>query len=241
MSLADYDLRDPSAPPQSQGCGCSSRFLLPPLVVLFVGTGLATIAFYSSASGNAVDLIARDSLPGNSAAQTAASASSTLSPIFTAEVQSWSLSITRWAAESGLDPNLVAVVMQIESCGDPSAVSRSGAIGLFQVMPFHFLATDDPYLPDVNAARGLGYLKRSLTAARDDARLALAGYNGGIGVISQPESTWPAETVRYARWGGDIYADAVSGSAESSSLADWFSTAGAALCSRARTELGLAQ
>ena len=81
-------------------------------------------------------------------------------------------------------------------------------------MPYHFAASDSPYDPDTNAARGLDYLRRSLATAHNDARLAFAGYNGGIGVISRGEYTWPAETVRYAYWGSGIYADAISGAAE---------------------------
>ena len=99
-------------------------------------------------------------------------ASSTgLSPIFTKEIQYWAKDIVRWANASSLDPNLVAVIMQIESCGDPRATSRSGAAGLFQVMPYHFHFGENPYDPETNALRGLDYLSRSLQTARGNARL----------------------------------------------------------------------
>ena len=110
--------------------------------------------------------------------------------MFSPEIQYWGGAIQGWAAAAGLDPNLVATVMQIESCGDPRALSPAGAMGLFQVMPGHFTTSDDPYNPDTNAARGLAYLNRSLKVANGDVRLALAGYNGGIGVIGLPESSW---------------------------------------------------
>ena len=168
-----------------------------------------------------------------------ASTDTALSAVFTPQVQYWATSIQRWAAAAGLDPNLAAVVMQIESCGDPSATSGSGAIGLFQVMPFHFAASDAPYDADINALRGLDYLRRSLQAANNDARLAFAGYNGGIGVISRAEWTWPAETVRYAYWGSGIYADAITGQTESSRLNEWLTAGGSGLCARANARLGL--
>ena len=38
-----------------------------------------------------------------------------LSPVFSAEVQHWAPSILRWASETGLDPDIVATIMQIES------------------------------------------------------------------------------------------------------------------------------
>jgi soluble lytic murein transglycosylase-like protein len=129
--------------------------------------------------------------------------------------------------------------MQIESCGDPRARSRSGAMGLFQVMPYHFAASDDPYNPDTNALRGTAYLKRSLEAAGGDPRLALSGYNGGIGVISRPESSWPGETQRYAYWGSGIYAEASNGATESLRLQEWYITSGASLCRQAHDRLGI--
>jgi hypothetical protein len=176
----------------------------------------------------------------NLAVEAAPAGAGTISSVFTPEIQYWAKDIAKWSAQAGLDPNLAATVMQIESCGDPGATSRSGAIGLFQVMPFHFASGDSPYDPDTNALRGLNYLKRSLDAANNDARLAFAGYNGGIGVISRGEWTWPAETVRYAYWGSGIYADATAGLDESSRLDEW-RAAGGGLCAHARQVLGIDQ
>ncbi len=162
-----------------------------------------------------------------------------ISPVFSPEVQYWSGPIRGWATAAGLDPNLVATVMQIESCGDPRAYSGAGAMGLFQVMPYHFATGDDPYNPDTNAERGLAYLKRSLEAANENARLGLAGYNGGIGVVGLPETSWAAETQRYAYWGSGIFAEASSGALESPRLQEWMAASGVSLCRQARNRLGI--
>jgi soluble lytic murein transglycosylase-like protein len=167
--------------------------------------------------------------------------SSGISPVFTKEIQHWANDIVRWANESSIDPNLVAVIMQIESCGDPRAISRSGAIGLFQVMPFHFHITDNPFNPDTNALRGLNYLSRSLNTAGGNARLAMAGYNGGIGVISRGEGNWPSETQRYVRFGGPIYDDASSGVSSSPTLQEWYERYGRGLCRQASNRLGITE
>ena len=155
-----------AAIPQDTGSGCFSGFMLVPLTVIFISAILGSFALKANplprTSIPAMDAMP-DSIPSN------------LSPIFTREVLHWADSIVRWASASNLDPNLVATIMQIESCGDPRATSSAGAMGLFQVMPFHCAATDDPYNPETNAARGLNYLVRSLTAANGDARLAMAG------------------------------------------------------------------
>ena len=76
-------------------------------------------------------------------------------------------------------------------------------------------------LPDTNARARPGLpAAASLSAADGDARLAFAGYNGGIGVIGQTSNrTGPDETVRYAYWGSGIYSDASSGTDASPRLA----------------------
>ena len=54
----------------------------------------------------------------------------------------WCQPITQYAAYYGLDPRLIAAVMLQESGGHPDAYSKSGAVGLMQVMPRDGLAAD---------------------------------------------------------------------------------------------------
>ncbi len=210
-----------TAVPEEQGSGCFSAFLLPPLMVVLLS---AAFAYYMWEKP-----ILRSIPP----------ASGLISPVFRPEIQYWSGHIVQWAGAAGLDPNLVATVMQIESCGDPNAKSSAGAMGLFQVMPFHFQAGENAYHPETNALRGLAYLARSLQAAGGDSRLALAGYNGGIGVIHLAESFWAAETRRYVQYGAPIYEDARSGKTESYMLEEWYKRYGAHLCRQAAKRLGI--
>jgi len=207
--------------------GCLSFYILPPLSVLLIACLLTLFALNIPTQAVA------------SAPNTSGTSPSALSPIFTREVQHWGGDITRWANASSLDPNLVAVIMQIESCGDPRALSRAGAMGLFQVMPFHFHFGENPYNPETNALRGLNYLSRSLNTGNNNVRLALAGYNGGIGVISRSEWTWSAETKRYIRYGVPIYEDARSGATTSTALNEWYQKYGVSLCQQASRRLGL--
>jgi soluble lytic murein transglycosylase-like protein len=218
----------------SSGGGCLSGYLLPPLAVVFIGALLTVLAFTSTITATPAEAQYLQTSVMN-----AEGSHQQLSPVFTPEVQYWAGRIVAWATTAGLDPNLVATVMQIESCGDPRALSGSGAMGLFQVMPYHFTASDDPYTPATNALRGLDYLRRSLEAAHGDARLALAGYNGGIGVISWAESAWPLQTQRYAYWGSGIYTDASSGMDASPRLQEWLRANGISLCRQAHDRLGI--
>lgn len=169
-----------------------------------------------------------------------APAESAIAPLFAPEVQRWAPAIARWAEAHGLDPNAVATIMQIESCGDAQAVSSAGARGLFQVMPFHFAAGEDPFDPETNARRGLAYFAERLQQTGGDAGRAFAGYNGGQRAAASSWERWPAETQRYYVWSTGIYEDARNGSAVSATLQEWMEAGGASLCQQAaaRLELG---
>ncbi len=212
-----------TATPQHAGSGCLSNFTIAPLAVIIISALLSSFALNLNPT--------QDEMPD--------STSTNLSSIFRVEVLHWADSIVQWASASNLDPNLVATIMQIESCGDPRATSSAGAMGLFQVMPFHFYKTDNPYNPSTNATRGLNYLVRSLETANGNVRLALAGYNGGIGVINRSEYTWSAQTKRYVQYGFPIYQDAISGNEISNSLNEWYTKYGVSLCNQAANRLGL--
>ena len=58
-----------------------------------------------------------------------------LSPDYPASIQQWCNLIQQVATDFELDANLIAAVMLQESGGDPQAYSKSGAVGLMQVMP----------------------------------------------------------------------------------------------------------
>ncbi len=163
-----------------------------------------------------------------------------VSPIFTREVQYWAPQITKWAQVYDVNPNLIATLMQIESCGYPGAASNVGAQGLFQVMPMHFSDSETMTDPDTNARRGIGVIKDCLNRADGDVGLAMACYNGGPRLIGLAPAFWPMETQNYYTWGGGIYNDAVRGSKTSQTLSDWLAAGGEGLCEQAALTLGLA-
>ena len=168
--------------------------------------------------------------------------SGTLASFFTAEVMYWHDDILRWAVEANLDPDLVATIIQIESCGDPRVVSPAGAQGLMQVMPQHFSAGEDSLAPDTNALRGLNILKECLYSPynpENDVGMAFACYNGGPSVFVYVWDAWPQESRYYYIWGTGIYTDAQNGLATSDTLQQWLAAGGESLCQNARLSLGL--
>ena len=102
--------------------------------------------------------------------------------------------ITRYAEEYGLDPYLVAAVIHVESSNDPNAVSKSGALGLMQVMPqtgewiagkldLGAFSSEMLFEPQMNIRMGCWYLD-FLTKRFDSNRLhIIAAYNAGHGNV----------------------------------------------------------
>ena len=207
------------------------RFLLPPISVILMGGFLALLL-----SQLQVDQALTAPLgPEQFNSTTMRVEDNGIALFFTPEIQYWKEDILAWSKEFQLDPNLVATVMQIESCGWVEAKSSAGAMGLFQVMPQHFQKKEDPYKPDINAAKGLKYLKKSLDSSGTP-RLALAGYNSGITRAKSLEEYWPKETKKYVYWGLKIYQDARIDKVRSNRLNEWLSAGGSSLCKRAAAE-----
>jgi soluble lytic murein transglycosylase-like protein len=119
------------------------------------------------------------------------SAGCTLSPNYPEGVRQWCGMIETYAARHGLEANLVAAVMLQESAGNPQAYSKSGAVGLMQVMPRDGLAksfmcvngpcfADRPssselFDPEFNISYGTGMLA-DLIQRRGSVRDALRAY-----------------------------------------------------------------
>ena len=94
------------------------------------------------------------------------------------------------AVRAGLKPELVLALIEVESGFDRFAVSRSGARGLMQVMPFWKKEIGHPldslFDPQTNLRYGCTILKYYLDYTDGDLGEALAHYNGSFGQITYP-------------------------------------------------------
>lgn len=113
------------------------------------------------------------------------------------------------ARENGVDPYLVAAVINAESGFRPHLVSQAGAVGLMQLLPStaEEVARDaglDPRSldlrdPETNIALGTRHLA-DLLRRYDDTATALAAYNAGAGAVGRWMAEEGTETLSKARY-----------------------------------------
>ncbi len=98
--------------------------------------------------------------------------------------------IARWCAEYGVNPDLAAAVVEVESGGRPRAVSSAGALGLMQLMPRTANAMaaelglpepsqEDMFAPELNIRLGVYYLAKQRRRFRDERVFVIAAYHAG--------------------------------------------------------------
>ncbi|MEM7686408.1 MAG: lytic transglycosylase domain-containing protein [Pseudomonadota bacterium] len=94
-------------------------------------------------------------------------------------------------------PFLIAVIA-VESNGNAKARSPVGAQGLMQLMPFTAarFGVSNSYAPSQNIRGGTTYLDWLLKRFRNDAVLALAGYNAGEGAVDKHRGVPPYKETR---------------------------------------------
>jgi soluble lytic murein transglycosylase-like protein len=89
------------------------------------------------------------------------------------------------AARSELQPELVLALIEVESHFDVYAISKSGAQGMMQIMPFWLdeIGRPDDNLIDMktNLRMGCTILKYYMKMENDNLHKALARYNGSAG------------------------------------------------------------
>ncbi len=110
--------------------------------------------------------------------------------------------VQREANRAGLPPELVLAVIQVESDFDRWAVSRAGAIGLMQVMPFWLKELgrpgDDLFHVPTNLRLGCTILRHYLDMEKGNLVRALARYNGSLGSYRYPRRVLTALRTQWA-------------------------------------------
>ena len=106
------------------------------------------------------------------------------------------------ARRAGLDPHLVLAVIDVESRFRKYAVSKSGARGLMQVMPFWVkelgTAQQNLFHERTNLRYGCTILRHYLARENGNLVNALARYNGSLGQRDYPDRVLRAWRTRWA-------------------------------------------
>ncbi len=103
------------------------------------------------------------------------------------------------ATEQNVPPTLLRAMVEVESGGNPRAVSSKGAQGLLQLMPgtAEEVGVDNPFDAEENLRGGANYLRQQLDRF-GDVRKALAAYNAGPGAVAKYDGIPPyRETEHY--------------------------------------------
>ncbi|QAR33626.1 lytic transglycosylase domain-containing protein [Geovibrio thiophilus] len=107
-----------------------------------------------------------------------------------------------YSEKYGIDPDLVKIVIDVESEYNKFAISRTGAMGLMQLMPITFgdMGGQDPFDIDTNLEAGIKYLSIQLKRF-NNTELALSAYNAGPYTVSSRGNRVPdfGETQRYVK------------------------------------------
>jgi soluble lytic murein transglycosylase len=95
--------------------------------------------------------------------------------------------IRKASEKHGIAFSLLKALIKVESDFNPRAVSRSGALGLMQIMPENVAALNikDPFDPSQNIMGGARYLGQLLQRFKGQLPLALAAYNAGPTVVER--------------------------------------------------------
>ncbi len=170
-------------------------------------------------------------------------------------VRRWETLLIEAGQRHKVDPALLAIVMLVESGGNPSARSGAGATGLMQVMPatargiaaergISDFSVDQLYEPEVSVDFGAWYLAQQLRSFgliedpdwQQSVRNAAVAYNGGPGNGQRfvKGSSIPAETRSYVEWVGGMWADRGLGGSET--FQRWLAAGGQRLVTLAESD-----
>ena len=170
-------------------------------------------------------------------------------------VDHWRDGLERLGASNKVDPELLAIIVLVESGGNPVAKSRSGALGLMQIIPLtgKHIATqrklpEQPKEkltdPDYNLDFGSWYIGHQLDFFQvpgDRTRtveLAAAAYNGGPNKLKRHlngAESLSNETQRYMKWVGGMWRERRN--PRSTTYQAWWTAGGERLVREAGTKL----
>ena len=116
--------------------------------------------------------------------------------------------VDRFSRANDLPPALIHAIIKAESNGQRKAVSRKGAEGVMQLMPFTSkrMRVSDPFDPIENIEGGIKYIKELLVTFEGNLTNTVAAYNAGPAAVRKYGGVPPYQETRlYVRRVMDLY------------------------------------
>jgi soluble lytic murein transglycosylase-like protein len=102
-----------------------------------------------------------------------------------AEAMTMAEALVKFSVHFGVDARLVVAMVVVESGFNPNSVSRTGAMGLGQLMPgtAQWMGVHNPFDSVENLYGMVKLIRTHLDQYQDSLELTLAAYNAGIGAV----------------------------------------------------------
>jgi len=135
---------------------------------------------------------------------------------FRGMISHWKDLVTEASVDYRVPEAWIYGIMWSESNGNPNLTSPAGALGLMQVMPFHFKPDEKPFDPRTNIRRGTSLLQAAKAKAPDLIQAASYYNAGGLNGVPWTNEAWlkagrkPSQTTRWGYAAEPNYLDRVA-------------------------------
>ncbi len=149
---------------------------------------------------------------------------------FTNTVEQWRPQIDDWAVFYGVEANVIATVLQVETCGNKEYYNdQQHRYGLFGVEWFQFAVGDDYYDLETNTKLGMTVLQ-DLTQQTNNMGLVFGGWKSRVAMV-QSFDRWDRFAMQFYWNASPIYMGAKNGDGGAAAREWLASPAGQYVCS----------
>jgi len=204
-----HDFRDPQVPGEIRIsclnpdlkktgiviCDTGKRTIVAGILVL---AGMAAYAQYPGAPAPAGQMLEQKMEKKAVPVETHSGNDRKIHPARHVKSRNYSRQVHTAGSRHNIDPRLIHAVIEVESRGDPNAVSPRGAKGLMQITPgiCKRYGVSNPFDIEQNINAGSAYLAHLLESLNGDLERALAAYNCGLGRASTYKELPPLSETR---------------------------------------------
>lgn len=153
-------------------------------------------------------------------------------------MQTWSTDLERWAQLLSIEANYLAIVMQLETCGNPDFIGADGRVGLFAVPQDRFQAGEEFADPEINAMRAAELITQCQSLTGNDPGQTYTCYRSNTDSTQVDFGGWSEAMQQRFLWSMGMYGDTQMNAVESAALNHYLVTGGGIdVCNQAHAVL----